>query len=958
MKKALDCVAPGGILMIFHRWSGRTLERLSRFLDSQNLLHHQQAFDVKLDLSSRSTSERQRVSRYTGGEIGPDLQGIDIIYRTMGCIAVEPHSCCTCNAQMQAASMENAKKRVNWRARSKTPALVVIPNSVAGIQSCIRGAALKTVGCGKISVIGGGHSENCFHDDAIVIDMVLWRNVKVDPLGMTVRVGGGATIGEITSACEKHGLVVPLGDRPGVGMGLILQGGLNHFMRKFGLACDNILRVVYVSPTGKLEVADNDEDLWLFRGAGTNFGIVIEVTLQAHKLESVWVQHTEIGPCDDGEMASASSSYAEMATALPETAALDCYLYWSSHKDVAVVTCLFDTCREFTDREYIPKFLRQHYTGGGKVAQSKPTTYKPTELFDQEPYMTETFAIERTTAPGFDPPSKVRSIKLAIFLTKSTDWSILERAIRGAPTTWCYIHIMPGGESVKNMPESSFGCRNWAFVAVITARYPDEAPDEKDSCESWITKTVSTLLPYTDGVYGSDLGPADFEHGLMAFGNHSRLLANMKRKLDPLNVLSCGCPLFGPGCESNRNCGTDPRVTNPGIVIVFCGRRSVGKDWLAEITKAVLEEMMTISQGDNDAVGIARISDSTKREYAASYQSGGVDANKLINDRQYKELHRKALTDFYNCQRARDLACDVKSFQATANHPAQSGILLVTGMRHGLEYARLAAGKAVVMIKVTSSDCSRRARGWVYDHEVDDSEGEERVDSFPDDFWELEYENEAGESTKSVAEAWVKRELAPKILNLCIRKIPDTPRVGVEFKDLVGSLLLQPFALSLCCGMIADWLAETEESTSAVDAILSPGDLGYVFAGALGARLMKPVILARKAGKLQGRVDRIHYNGSNITKIQREESDGDVHSDTKPSTLEIVSGSIQPGQKILIVDDCLASGATAEALACLVQCQGGTVTKLACIMELTDFRARSRLPSTVNCFSLLRFNGD
>ena len=240
----------------------------------------------------------------------------------------------------------------------------------------------------------------------------------------------------------------------------------------------------------------------------------------------------------------------------------------------------------------------------------------------------------------------------------------------------------------------------------------------------------------------------------------------------------------------------------------------------------------------------------------------------------------------------------------------------------------------------------------MYDTCIGDSDGEGQVDSFPEEFGDLVYENEAGESTEATVSSWVKNELVPKILDRCVRQIPNTPRPGVVFKDLVGSLLLQPFGLSLCCGMIADWLEETtnESTLSTVDAILS-GDLGYVFAGALGGRLMKPVILARKPGKLQERVDRIQYRGSNIANLQREEGD-----DT--TTLEVVSGSVQPGQRILIVDDCLASGSTGNGLIDYVKSQGGIVSKLACVMELPDLGARSRLlPHDVNCLSLLRYDG-
>jgi FAD/FMN-containing dehydrogenase len=74
------------------------------------------------------------------------------------------------------------------------------------------------VGSGKVTVVGGGHRGNC-RDNAIAVNMKRWNTVEVDPSRLIVLVGSGATIDEINRECEKHGLVVPIGDRPGVGMG-------------------------------------------------------------------------------------------------------------------------------------------------------------------------------------------------------------------------------------------------------------------------------------------------------------------------------------------------------------------------------------------------------------------------------------------------------------------------------------------------------------------------------------------------------------------------------------------------------------------------------------------------------------------------------------------------------------------------------------------------------------------
>ena len=84
-----------------------------------------------------------------------------------------------------------------------------------------------------------------------MIDLSQLRDVKVDPEARTVRVGGGATWGEVDAATNEHGLATPSGiiSTTGVG-GLTLGGGLGHLTRKHGLAIDNVLEVEMVLANG------------------------------------------------------------------------------------------------------------------------------------------------------------------------------------------------------------------------------------------------------------------------------------------------------------------------------------------------------------------------------------------------------------------------------------------------------------------------------------------------------------------------------------------------------------------------------------------------------------------------------------------------------------------------------------------------------------------------------------
>lgn len=323
--------------MVVHRWETEgTLSQLKASLDRQLILHDLRVWEVKLNLGLCSPDEKSVLTTYCKGDLNMKVEKPT---RKYGCIAVEPDACKTGDQEVLDSRLENSRNRVCFLAREKAPKMVISPKTVVGVQSCISTASTKAPGLDKISVIGGGHSENCLSDNAIAVDLQHWDYVEVDTDALSVRVGGGVTLGAITTACEAHGLVVPLGDRPGVGAGLILQGGLNHMMRSFGLACDNILRVVYVSPTGRLLVEDSDDDSFKFRGAGSNFGIVLEISLRAYKVDHVQVQDTiypEVGSSEG--VRDIFSRYSEKASGLPRGSCLDAFIFWKAGTELLVAT--------------------------------------------------------------------------------------------------------------------------------------------------------------------------------------------------------------------------------------------------------------------------------------------------------------------------------------------------------------------------------------------------------------------------------------------------------------------------------------------------------------------------------------------------------------------------------------------------------------------------------------------
>ena len=156
-----------------------------------------------------------------------------------------------------------------------------------------------------------------------------------------------------------------------------------------------------------------------------------------------------------------------------------------------------------------------------------------------------------------------------------------------------------------------------------------------------------------------------------------------------------------------------------------------------------------------------------------------------------------------------------------------------------------------------------------------------------------------------------------------IRDVPDFPKPGIVFKDLTP-LLASPRALHI----VLDGIAERFIGEH-IDAIVGIEARGFIFGGALAARLNASFVPVRKPGKLPAAVDRVDL----VTEYSRD-------------ALEMHKGSIREEARVIVVDDLLATGGTARAAAELVNKQGGYVVGYAFVVELAWLGGRERLLPT------------
>jgi len=158
-------------------------------------------------------------------------------------------------------------------------------------------------------------------------------------------------------------------------------------------------------------------------------------------------------------------------------------------------------------------------------------------------------------------------------------------------------------------------------------------------------------------------------------------------------------------------------------------------------------------------------------------------------------------------------------------------------------------------------------------------------------------------------------------LKSLIREVPDFPKAGINFYDIT-TLLQNPAGLRA----VIDDLGEAYKGKG-IEIVAGIEARGFIFAPAVAYALDAGFVPIRKPKKLPAPTERVEYQLEYGTDV-----------------LEIHKDAITPGQKVLIVDDVLATGGTAKAVAHLVEKLGGDLVGLSFVIELDFLKGRDRLP--------------
>ena len=409
----------------------------------------------------------------------------------------------------------------------KKPALIARCAGVADVIASVNFARANEL---LVSVRGGGHNVtgNAVCDGGLMIDLSPMKGIWIDPVNRRARVEPGVTWVELNHDLQAFGLAGTGGYYSTTGVaGLTLGGGLGFLMRKYGLACDNLLSADVVTADGRFLTASpsqNQDLFWGLRGGGANFGIVTSFELQVHPAGTV-LAGLLLHPLARAE--ELLRFYRDYTATAPEELTTGFILFTvppapflpqEAHgMPVAAVILVYTGSIEAGEEVIRP--LRAFGPPLADLVQ--PMLYSVVQTLAD-------ILMQR----GFHNYWK------SSFLRELSDEAIETLLSHFAPVpsplTPVFLEHCGGAIDRVGAQETAFPHRGWPYNFLITSIWADPADSEKNI--RWTREYWEAMQPFAaDAVYVNFLGVEGEERVREAYGaNYDRLVA-LKDEYDPTN---------------------------------------------------------------------------------------------------------------------------------------------------------------------------------------------------------------------------------------------------------------------------------------------------------------------------------------------------------------------------------------------------------------------------------------
>jgi FAD/FMN-containing dehydrogenase len=435
------------------------------------------------------------------------------------------------------ADYESVRKPVMARFEHLRPAAVVrcaTPADVAATLAVAGELRLPT------AIRSGGHSvAGRSSTDGIVLDVTPMRAVAV--AGDVATVGAGARLGDLYDVLALHGLTIPAGCGPSVGIaGLTLGGGLGILGRKHGLTCDHLLRAQVVLADGRIVECDEQHEgelFWALRGAGGgHFGVVTSLVFRTLPAPVITVFHLTWPPAAAAAVVQAWQAWAPAA---PDE--LDATLRLSAAGDgerapgVDVVGSVLDG--EADAEELVGELVGR--VGADPVAASR--RHLPHRA--AKGHLESLGSIEdRHEWSGLEQPRPDHLYTKSEFFRRplpgETVAALVEHLTQGLPPGQSReVDFLPWGGAYNRMPAdaTAFAHRGERFlVQHLVMIGADAAPAERDAARDWLARSWALLHPWGSGAVYPNFPDPDLQDWARAYhGPNYERLRRVKAAYDP-----------------------------------------------------------------------------------------------------------------------------------------------------------------------------------------------------------------------------------------------------------------------------------------------------------------------------------------------------------------------------------------------------------------------------------------
>jgi FAD/FMN-containing dehydrogenase len=374
-----------------------------------------------------------------------------------------------------------------------------------------------------VSVRGGGHGVvgNAVCEGGLMIDLSPMKGIRVDPVARTVQAQGGVTWAEFDHETQAFGLATTGGIIPSTGIaGLTLGGGHGYLMRRFGLACDNLLSVDIVTADGRwrrVSASENADLFWGLRGGGGNFGVATAFEYRLHPVGPLVLGGLILHPL--ARAREVAQCYRAFAGEAPDELTT-LFGFDISPEGEPVVALLVCYSGPLAQGEEVIRPLR---------ALGRPLADTIAPL----PYT----AMQTLVAPSY-PPGRLNYWKSG-YLHDLGDQAVavvIDR-ITAAPPPFATVTLEHLGGAVSRVGphETAHSERSALYNLIITSAWSDPAESARNI--QWARDTWAALQPFAkESVYVNYLDQGDEERIRAAHGteNYQRLV-ELKNKYDPTN---------------------------------------------------------------------------------------------------------------------------------------------------------------------------------------------------------------------------------------------------------------------------------------------------------------------------------------------------------------------------------------------------------------------------------------